>query len=238
MCTHAHAVLFCCFNKHPVYQPCSFRIESAGRSSAKSIAGFFPACRATIRASPPDRSRAISSYGGIVVLVDEISGTVDGVFLGIIDVIKCMRTFSYPIITVEGKRPLEHDCGPVHYAGLLPISLLVPEIDINSTEIAATLGTFFASAALNVHERTAIAGSHVIDDGAFRRRLFDTPQKVHEHAFTGFAPPDDADRSPLPGISNDTLFRTLVSSKSMERSYTLMNGFGIFSSPQIQVILQ
>ena len=32
------------------------------------------------------------------------------------------------------------------------------------------------------------------------------------------------------GISNDTLFRTRVSSKSMQRSLTLMNGFGMFSS--------
>ena len=37
------------------------------------------------------------------------------------------------------------------------------------------------------------------------------------------------------GISNDTLFRTRVSSKSIQRSWTLMNGFGMIPSLQIRL---
>ncbi len=130
-----------------MHQTCSLRIESTGRFISKEH------CRVLCELPGEDDPLLLATGQvtgdvhhpvGQSDLVDEISRTVDGVFLGIIDIVEGVENIlDYPIVTVEGKRPLEHDCSPVHYPGLRPVSLLVPEININGHEIAATLGTFF-----------------------------------------------------------------------------------------------
>jgi hypothetical protein len=107
------------------------------------------------------------------------------------------NVLDHPVITVEGERTLKHDRGTVHHTGLHPITLLIPEIDINSHEIATALWTFFTGPALDVHEGAAIAGSHVIDDKAFGRWLLNPPQQMHQDALACPAPPNDSDDLPF-----------------------------------------
>jgi hypothetical protein len=49
-------------------------------------------------------------------LVDEVGCTVDGFFLRIIDIIKCMKyVFDYPVVAIKGEGPLEHNSSTPHH---------------------------------------------------------------------------------------------------------------------------
>ena len=98
-----------------------------------------------------------------------------------------------PVIAIEGKRALEHDRGPVHDPGLHAVRLCIPEIDIHSHELAPAFRTFFTGPALDIHERAAVTGCHVVDNGAFGWWLFNATEEVHEHALPGPASPDNTD---------------------------------------------
>ena len=126
---------------------------------------------------------------GEFYLVDEVGSPVDCMLLRVADIIERVEhVLDHPVIAIERERALEHDRGPVHDPGLHAVGLLVPEIDIHRHEIAPALGTFPAGPALHIHEGAAVTGSHVVDDRAFGRRLFNATEEVHEHALPGAAP--------------------------------------------------
>ena len=103
-------------------------------SSAKSIAGFF--------ASLPGKHDPLFLAAGEVTgdmhhtvgefhLVDQVGGPVDRLFLWVPDIIeRVQHVLDHPVVTIEGKRALEHDRGPVHDPGLHPVCFLAPEVDI------------------------------------------------------------------------------------------------------------
>ena len=151
-------------------------------------------------------------------------------FLGVTDVIKRVENIlDHPVITVEGERTLEHDRRPVHDTGLQSVTLLIPEIDITGDEIATALGHFPPARLCTSMILTGVTGGHMVDDRSFGRWLFNPPEQVHEHALSCPAPADDTHNLPFRDLERH-LVKTRVSSKSMQRSFTLMNGFGIVSS--------
>jgi hypothetical protein len=192
---HAHGILLCCVNEHPVHQPCGFGVERAGRLIGKEhgrVLGQLPGKDNTLLLSAGQVAGDMHHPVREFHLVDEVGSPVDRMFLRIADIIERMEyVLDHPVVTVECKRALEHNRGPVHDPGLHAVGLRIPEIDIDRNKLATALGTFLTRPALHIHERAAVTCGHVVDNGACGRWLFDAPQEVHEHALPGTAPPDN-----------------------------------------------
>jgi hypothetical protein len=107
------------------------------------------------------------------------------------------HVLNHPVIAIKSERALEHDCGAAHHAGLHPVVLFVPEIDIGSDKVSAAPGTRVTRTAHNFDIIAGVAGGDMVDNRSRCRRLFDAPQHMHEHALSRPAPANDTDDFPF-----------------------------------------
>ncbi len=64
-------------------------------------------------------------------LIDKVSCTVYGLLLRVIDVIERMKyIFNDPVIAIQCKGSLEHDCGTPHHPAFQLLIFFIPEIYI------------------------------------------------------------------------------------------------------------
>ena len=127
-------------------------------------------------------------------LVDKVCRSCDCMLLRVVDIVECMEhVLDHPVIAVQGKGALEHDCRAVHHPGFHTVGLPSPEIDIRCYQFSSTQRATGTGPALHFHMIAGIAGAQVVDHRTAGRGLLNAPEQVHEHALSRPAPANDAD---------------------------------------------
>jgi len=109
---------------------CGLGIERAGRFVCKEERGIF--CKLPGKDHPlflAAREVAGNMHHPVREpdLVDEVCSAVDRLIGRVIDIVERMEdVFDNAVVSIERKRPLEHDRGPAHHPGLQDLFFRVP----------------------------------------------------------------------------------------------------------------
>ncbi|KUG15419.1 hypothetical protein ASZ90_014945 [hydrocarbon metagenome] len=225
---HPHAIVTDCFTEHGMDEPGRAGVEGPGRLIGKKDHGFtgeLPGKHNPLLLSPGKVPGDVHHAVGELHPVKEVRGPRNSPFLGIAGIIERMEyILDDPVISIEGKCPLEHDRSPAD--GPFPQTRFhpVPEIDIDPVHDGPTGRTGIPCHGGQRYLRAMGTGSEVVEYRPCRRRRIDPPQEVHQNCLTTATPPDDAENFSLPELKGNVVqdqFPVIFHRKVLDAYYRL-----------------
>src|SRR5512136_2144389 len=113
--------------------------------------------------------------------------------------------FNYPVITVQSKCALEHDCGTPHQPAFQCIIPLTPEIYIKGRESPPAMRAGFPDGTPDIHVVTSVTRCYMVYYLPASRGLFYPPNEMHEHGLACATPSNNSQDLPFGNLKRNIL---------------------------------